>query len=72
MPSKLITKENVIKRLEDRGENFMAIFVSGSNLHLNPRMYKYYWWIYSMESQEKIAAKVFYSKAHRLTTKEFD
>lgn len=50
----------------------MAIFVSGSNLHLNPRMYKYYWWIYSMESQEKIAAKVFYSKAHRLTTKEFD
>ena len=29
IPSKLITKENAKKRLEDRGENFMAIFVSG-------------------------------------------
>ena len=72
IPSKLITKENAKKRLEDRGENFMAIFVSGSNLHPNPKMYKYYWWIYSMESQEKSAAEVFYTKAYRLTTKEFE
>jgi hypothetical protein len=72
IPSKLITKENAKKRLEDRGEDFMAIFVSGSNLHPNPQMYKYYWWIYSMESQEKSAAEVFYTKAYRLTTKEFE
>ena len=72
IPSKLITKENAKKRLEDRGEDFMAIFVSGSNLHPNPKMYKYYWWIYSMESQEKSAAEVFYTKAYRLTTKEFE
>ncbi len=72
IPSKLITKENAKKRLEDRGEDFMAIFVSGSNLHPNPKMYKYYWWIYSMESQERSAAEVFYTKAYRLTTKEFE
>ena len=72
IPSKLITKENAKKKLEARGEDFMAIFVSGSNLHPNPKMYKYYWWIYSMESQEKSAAEVFYSKALRLTTKEFE
>ena len=72
IPSKLITKENAKKRLEARGEDFMAIFVSGSDLHLNPKMYKYYWWIYSMESEEKSAAEVFYSKAYRLTTKEFE
>ena len=72
IPSKLITKENAKKRLDQRGQDFMAIFVSGSNLHPNPKMYKYYWWIYSMESKEKSAAEVFYSKAHRLTTKKFE
>ena len=59
-------------RLEQRGQDFMAIFVSGSNVHPDPKMYKYYWWIYSMESKEKSAAEVFYSKAHRLTTKKFE
>jgi hypothetical protein len=72
IPSKLITKENAKKRLEQRGKDFMAIFVSGSNINPNPKLYKYYWWIYSMESKEKSAAEVFYSKAHRLTTKKFE
>lgn len=72
IPSKLITKENAKKRLEDRGEDFMAIFVSGSNVHPNTEMYKYYWWIYSMESQEESAAEVFYSKEHRLSIKKFE
>ncbi len=49
IPSKLITKENAKKRLEQRGKDFMAIFVSGSNIN-----------------------QVFYSKAHRLTTKKFE
>ena len=53
IPSKLITKENAKKRLEQRGKDFMAIFVSGSNINPNPKLYKYYWWIYSMESKEK-------------------
>jgi hypothetical protein len=72
IPSKLITKENAKKRLEQRGKDFMAIFVPGSNINPNPKLYKYYWWIYSMESKEKSAAEVFYSKAHRLTTKKFE
>ena len=72
IPSKLITKENAKKRLEQRGKDFMVIFVSGSNINPNPKLYKYYWWIYSMESKEKSAAEVFYSKAHRLTTKKFE
>lgn len=72
IPSKLITKENAKKRLEQRGKEFMVIFVSGSNINPNPKLYKYYWWIYSMESKEKSAAEVFYSKAHRLSTKKFE
>ena len=72
IPSKLITKENAKKRLEQRGKEFMVIFVSGSNINPNPKLYKYYWWIYSMESDENSAAEVFYSKAHRLSTKKFE
>lgn len=72
IPSKLITKENAKKRLEQRGKEFMAIFVSGSNINPNPKLYKYYWWIYSMESYENSAAEVFYTKAHRLSTKKFE
>ena len=72
IPSKLITKENAKKRLEQRGKDFMAIFVSGSNINPNPKLYKYYWWIYSMESYENSAAEVFYTKAHRLSTKKFE
>ena len=44
IPSKLITKENAKKRLKQRGKDFMAIFVSGSNINPNPKLYKYYWW----------------------------
>ena len=72
IPSKLITKENAKKRLEQRGKEFMVIFVSGSNINPNPKLYKYYWWIYSMESDENSAAEVFYTKAHRLSTKKFE
>ncbi|MGJ0321961.1 hypothetical protein [Aliarcobacter cryaerophilus] len=72
IPSKLITKENAKKRLEQRGKEFMVIFVSGSNINPNPKLYKYYWWIYSMESKEKSAAEVFYTKAYRLSTKKFE
>ena len=72
IPSKLITKENAKKRLEQRGKEFMFIFVSGSNINPNPKLYKYYWWIYSMESYENSAAEVFYTKAHRLSTKKFE
>ena len=72
IPSKLITKENAKKRLEQRGKEFMVIFVSGSNINPNPKLYKYYWWIYSMESDENSAAEVFYTKAYRLSTKKFE
>ena len=72
IPSKLITKENAKKRIEQRGKDFMAIFVSGSNINPNPKLYKYYWWIYSMESDENSAAEVFYTKAYRLSTKKFE
>ena len=72
VPSFRITKENGLKRLKQSGEDFMIAFISGSNLHPNPKLYKYYWWIYSMESQERSAAEVFYTKAYRLTTKQFE
>ena len=68
----LITKEWLKKREENRDGNLFIAFISGSNINPNPKLYKYYWWIYSMESKEKSAAEVFYSKAHRLTTKKFE
>ena len=67
-----INKEWLLKREKDRDDNFLIAFISGSNINPNPKLYKYYWWIYSMESQEKSAAEVFYSKAHRLATKKFE
>lgn len=72
VPSFRITKENGLKRLKQSGEDFMIAFISGSNLHPNPKLYKYYWWIYSMESKENSAVQVFYKKEHRLTIKEFE
>ncbi len=72
VPSFRITKENGLKRLKQSGEDFLVAFISGSNLHPNPKLYKYYWWIYSLESKENSAAEVFYKKEHRLTTKEFE
>ena len=69
---KRITKEAAKKYLEDKGKDFTIIFVSGSNIHPNPKFYKYYWWIYSMESKKESAADVFYKKEYRLSTKEFN
>lgn len=71
VPSFRITKENALKKLNQSGRDFMIAFISGSNLHPNPKLYKYYWWIYSLESKENSAAEVFYKKEHRLTVKEF-
>lgn len=45
-------------------------FVSGSNLHPNPRMYKYYWWIYSELSEFESAEEVFFKEQYSLSTKE--
>lgn len=66
-----ITKQSAKKYLEIRNKEFIAMFVSGSNLHPNPKLYKYYWWIYAIDSKEDNAEKVFYQDKYRLTTKEF-
>lgn len=66
-----ITKQSAKKYLEIRNKDFIAMFVSGSNLHPNPKLYKYYWWIYAIDSKEDNAEKVFYQDKYRLTTKEF-
>lgn len=44
-------------------------FVSGSNLHPNPRMYKYYWWIYSELSEFENAEEMFFNYEYSLNTK---
>jgi hypothetical protein len=59
-----ITKESLRSRKE-----FTALFISGSNLVPSPRLYKYYWWIYSLESPYENAGEVFYKDEHRLSTK---
>ena len=67
LPSR-ITKE----WLKEENKEFSAIFISGSNLHPNPKFYKYYFWIYSLESKENSAADVFFKESHKLTLKEFN
>lgn len=68
----LITKENILKELKKDNQSFTVVFISGTNLHPNPKMYKYYWWIYSLESKQENAHEVFYKKEYELTTKEFE
>lgn len=68
----LITKKNILKELKKENQSFTAVFISGSNLHPNQKMYKYYWWIYSLESKQESAHEVFYKKEYELTTKEFE
>lgn len=66
-----LTKERALEELKKRGKDFLIAFMSGSNLHPNPKLYKYHWWIFSLESKENSAAEVFYKDEHKLTTKEF-
>lgn len=58
--------------IKKRNEEFSIIFVSGSNIHPNPTMYKYYFWIYSMESKENSAKDVFYKKEYQLSIAKFE
>jgi hypothetical protein len=60
-----ITKESLSLRKE-----FNALFISGSNLVPSPRLYKYYWWIYSLESPFENAEEIFFKDEHRLSTKQ--
>lgn len=52
-------------------EHSRSLFISGSNLHPNPLLYKYDWWIYPSNSPYDSAAEIFYESEHRLSTKEF-
>ena len=47
-----------------------ASFISGSHLHANVRLYKYYWWIYAENSIYENAQKVFFIEEHKLSTKQ--
>jgi hypothetical protein len=60
-----ITKESLCSQ-----KDFSAWFISGSNFVPNPRLYKYHWWIYSLESPYENAEEVFYKDEHRLSTKQ--
>jgi len=60
-----ITKESLSLRKE-----FSALFISGSNLVPSPRLYKYYWWIYSLESPYENAEEIFFKDEYRLSTKQ--
>ena len=46
-----------------------AVFINGTNIHPNPRLYKYYWWIYSANSEFSSAEEVFYKSEYRLSMK---
>ena len=63
-----ITKEWLASRTN---KEMSALFISGSNIHPNKRFYKYYWWIYSEESQEQSAKDIFFKNEKSLTTKQF-
>lgn len=55
--------------LEGRGkEGYQSVFISGSGIHPNPKLYKYSWWIYDETSPYENAGEVFYKDEHRLST----
>ena len=51
-------------------QDYSAVFISGSNLHQNARLYKYYWWIYPATSIYENAEKVFFKDEHKLSIKQ--
>ncbi len=57
-----ITKENFSEHLRE------SFFIEGSNLHPNPNLYKYTWWIYHQNLPQQSAAEVFYKPEHALNT----
>lgn len=69
-----------MKRLETITKQFLTeekkhfgrpieLFVSGSNLHPNPKLYKYYFWIYAENSDYESAADIFFKDAYKLNIK---
>lgn len=59
------------KRITKEWLKGKRVFVDGSNLHPNPRFYKYYWWVFYSKTDAKNAAEIFWRTEHRLTTAEF-
>lgn len=49
-------------------EGFQSVFISGSNMHPNPKLYKYSWWIFDETSPYDNAGEVFYKDEHSLNT----
>lgn len=64
-----INKESLLTFTAKRRS--VSLFISGSNLHFNPRLYKYDWWVYPSNSAYDSAGEVFYKPEHRLSTKKF-
>ena len=64
-----ITKEYLC---DERYISWRGVFISGSDPHPNPRLYKYDWWVYDTSSPYDSAAEVFYKPEHRLSTKAFE
>ncbi|RBQ32046.1 hypothetical protein CRU92_04560 [Arcobacter sp. FW59] len=68
----MITKDWIKKQEKIRNCNLFISFISGLNINPNPKLYKYYFWIYSLESKEKNADEIFYKDEYKLSISEFE
>lgn len=62
-----ITKKFFEEYRKGMGFNPPILFISGSNMHPNPRFYKYYFWVYAENSPLASADDVFFKEEHKLT-----
>ncbi len=64
-----ITKTFLIEERK-RKQTVPILFISGSNLHSNAQLYKYYFWIYAENSEYSSSADVFFKEEHKLSAKK--
>jgi len=56
------------ERVEDMTR---GLIISASRVHPDPRLYKYYWWVYHAEMDEADASKVFWEEKYRMCEKTY-
>lgn len=64
-----ITKDWLQKE-RDLKQHTPIFFISGSNLHPNHKLHKYYFWIYDENSEFENASEVFFKDEYKLTIKK--
>lgn len=68
-PLETITKDWLQKE-RNLNQQTPIFFISGSSLHPNVKLYKYYYWVYPENSNFENATEVFFKDEYKLTIKK--